>query len=303
MDKCWFVLRQTHYPPPKMPVQGTTARATGAICLGHIIPDLKHLDQVLNSEYGPEPYPASMTVYETTKWDMKWDISSSSTNSATANVGVPTGVLPVDMNTSVSAAFKKSVRNFWEFERLDTAIVQPTRAYVDDSLEDGDVEAFLNRKKVLGLKPWTLYMISGIAIARGARVVSNEESESNSMHADAGVNVPGAAGGGISGEVGGERGTKANWNKASDFVWAVRLARISKGLFHGDKQWKMETVAKGATFSKEDGDGDGEGKEVNAEDELTAEGMDLDHGVNLYKDSKEDMFVVPRDDGKEEVED
>jgi hypothetical protein len=34
--------------------------------------------------------------------------------------------------------------------------------------------------------------------------------------------------------------------KTTDFVWAVRLAKISKGLI--DRQWSHETLSHGATF-------------------------------------------------------
>ncbi|KAH6714002.1 hypothetical protein BKA61DRAFT_607020 [Leptodontidium sp. MPI-SDFR-AT-0119] len=289
MDKCWFVLRQTHYPPPLTPTAGTQARAAGAICLGHLIPDLKHLDQVINSSLGPEPYTATMRVYETSKWGLKWTIDSSSSTSASVKASVPTGVLPVDVNTCVGAAFKESVTNYWEFDRLDTAIVQPRRAYIDDSLEAEDVQRFLDSKKVLGMKFWTLYMISGIVIARGARIVSAEEKVNSGLHAAGGVKVPGAADIGASTETAVVRSTKESWKKATDFVWALRLTRISKGLFDGDDDWKMETTTKGATFSK----GGGDAQEVSVEDELAAEGVDLDHDVTLYNDEEGGIFVVP----------
>ena len=40
--------------------------------------------------------------------------------------------------------------------------------------------------------------------------------------------------------------------KLTDFVWAVRLAKISKGIL--DRQWTHETVASGATFDVNDGE-------------------------------------------------
>lgn len=35
----------------------------------------------------------------------------------------------------------------------------------------------------------------------------------------------------------------------SDFVWAVRLTKISKGIF--DSRWSVETFSEGATFGTE----------------------------------------------------
>jgi len=288
-DKCWFVLRQTHYPPPSIPATGTKASASGAICLGHLIPDLKHLDQVINSESGPKPYPATMSVLETSKWELKWNINSSSSTSASVSVNVPAALLPVGTNTSVGAAFKKSVCNYWEFERLDTAIVQLRRSYIDDSLEDKDVQRFLEGKKVLGMKSWTLYMISGIVIARGAQIVSAEENESSGAHAAGGVNVQGAADISASAERAKDTSTKQSWTKASDFVWAVRLTKIKKGLFEDDDNWKMETAAKGATFSK----GSGNDTEAKVEGDLVAEGLDLARDVTVLKDEGGDFVIIP----------
>jgi hypothetical protein len=189
----------------------------------------------------------------------------------------------------VGAAFKKSVSNYWEFERLDTAIVQLRRSYIDDSLEDEDVQKFLDSKKVLGMKSWTLYMISGIVIARGAQIVSAEENASSGVHATGGVNAQGVADVSASAERATERSTKESWKKASDFVWALRLTKIKKGLFDGDDDWKMETATNGATFSK----GSGDAEEVKVGDDLVAEGLDLDHDVTLWKDEGEDFLVIP----------
>lgn len=35
----------------------------------------------------------------------------------------------------------------------------------------------------------------------------------------------------------------------SDFIWAIRVAKISKGVF--DSKWSVKTFSKGATFGTE----------------------------------------------------
>lgn len=60
MEKCWFSLTQTHYAPPT-PESMRAGRPTGPLSLGHIIPSLKHLDQVVNAE-GFEPFPPGMQI-------------------------------------------------------------------------------------------------------------------------------------------------------------------------------------------------------------------------------------------------
>jgi len=72
--------------------------------------------------------------------------------------------------------------------------------------------------------------------------------------------------------------------KVTDFVWAVRLAKISKGLLN--REWSHETFAEGATF--------GLGEEVKqGEQILTAlerEGLQGLKSVNIATDDL--VFVV-----------
>lgn len=60
MQKCWFALEQTHYVPPttKSMYRG---KPTGPLSLGHIVPSLKKLDQVINAGE-MEPIPWGMEI-------------------------------------------------------------------------------------------------------------------------------------------------------------------------------------------------------------------------------------------------
>src|SRR5437667_9342735 len=127
MDNCWFVLRQSHYPPP---VKWSGGHIEGPICLGHIVPNLKNLDQVINTS-GPETYPANMPLWQSKKWDLKWEIHIRNNVDSSTRVEVPTGAVPVNAKADAGMLFKRSIRNYWEFDRLDTAIIQPTKAYID----------------------------------------------------------------------------------------------------------------------------------------------------------------------------
>jgi len=44
-----------------------------------------------------------------------------------------------------------------------------------------------------------------------------------------------------------EKSASSSAEKMSDFIWAIRLAKISKGLIN--RQWSHEPLSKGATFS------------------------------------------------------
>lgn len=47
-------------------------------------------------------------------------------------------------------------------------------------------------------------------------------------------------------------GTSTAAMKRSDFVWAIRLAKISKGVL--DRKWSHATFSKGASFGVNDGE-------------------------------------------------
>jgi hypothetical protein len=165
-SKCWFVLQQTHYPPPVIPKNGT-GTLSGPICLGHLIPGLKHLDNVIN-RHGPLAIPPDMPIYPTKAWDLKREINKSGGAGFSGNAGVPIAAaagLMIKLDAGV--AFQKTIRNFWEFESLETFIIQPTNEYVEDSVGDEEVSAYLRKRGFFNSS--TLFMITGIIIARGAK--------------------------------------------------------------------------------------------------------------------------------------
>lgn len=199
MDKCWFVLKQQHYPPPEIPSilsSGPSANADletnpnlqadsaqlenqkrvadltrpaqhGAICLGHIIKDLAHLDQVMNFN-GPTDYPINMPIYSTAKWDLTWDQKTETSQGGGVETTAPVTSTAAAVELDAKLAFQKSVSNFWEFEALDTVIIQPTSPYIEDSLENDYVQEDIARQTRF-MPRWTLYMISGLMIARGSK--------------------------------------------------------------------------------------------------------------------------------------
>jgi hypothetical protein len=170
-SKCWFVLQQTHYPPPVIPKNGI-GTSSGPICLGHLIPDLKHLDHVIN-RHGPLEIPPDMPIYPTTAWDLTWEVNKSGGMNISGNTGVPiTAAAGLTIKLDAGATFQGTVKNFWEFESLDTFIVQPTSEYVEDSVEDEEVSAYLQKRGLFGSS--SLFMITGIKIARGAKTKASE---------------------------------------------------------------------------------------------------------------------------------
>jgi hypothetical protein len=182
-SKCWFVLQQTHYLPPAIPKNGT-GNTSGPICLGHLIPDLKRLDNVIN-RHGPQKIPPDMPIYPSKSWDLTCEMKKSKGMSVSGNAGVPIAAAGgFTMKLDARVAFQRSIQNFWEFESLDTFIIQPTHEYVEDSVEDEEVSAYLQKRGLFGSS--SLFMITGMIIARGGKWKASEMRKRD-VHLGAGV--------------------------------------------------------------------------------------------------------------------
>ncbi|KAF2191739.1 hypothetical protein K469DRAFT_804532 [Zopfia rhizophila CBS 207.26] len=236
MEKCWFVLKQSHYPPPDLPENGIGI-ANGAICLGHIIPDSKNLDGVINrSEDGIKFTPAA------------WKLEGAA--NASAPIG---GAVTVTAEQHTKLAFERTEKDHKEFGTLDRYIIQVNRKFIGGILEDKEVATHIERTKgvkLLGIGgQWSVYMITGITVARGAK---GESAESRKFEANTStdVNVTDAASGGLAANFASNKSTSMLAQKSSDFVWAVRLVKIWKDATK--KDWDFRTVSKGATFSLDD---------------------------------------------------
>ncbi|KAK6541515.1 hypothetical protein TWF694_007322 [Orbilia ellipsospora] len=281
MDKCWFVLRQTHYAPPE--------NGSGLIQLGHLIPDLEQLDQVINVESGPHKFLRGMVVSKTCQEKFQWKINTDNETSVDINTTVPIAAAAgaVSAGGKLGVLFKSSVGKFWEFDRLDTEIFNPTYPYVSASLKDQAVLDYIQRAKKMNR--WTMFMISGLAIARGGAKHTGTESSGRNIHGGPEVSAAGIVDVGL--DVGFKRDSTvtANFNTTSDFIWAIRLTRLHKGIF--SELLEVATFSKGATYSKEDG--------VDVEKELADEGMGDLKVVQVPTaddDSGDgDIFVLPGD--------
>ncbi|EHK17751.1 uncharacterized protein TRIVIDRAFT_160754 [Trichoderma virens Gv29-8] len=237
MDKCWFVLRQTHYPAPEYKHPGMAfGAAEGPICLGHFIPSPKQIDSVINSD-SITPFPRSMRIWPTTAVDFR--LSNNTTKGVQASAGVSAPIAAatgMTANAEAGVVFRKMMGDTWAIDRLDTQIVQPTMAYLEQCRSSAQIAAWVEKNKLLG--SWKIYMISGLIIARGAKYERKEgtEAEQNGRgtaeakikHADTKkIDIAG--------------------RYLNDFVWAIRLTEVSKILFGSDLSQKV--VRKGTVFA------------------------------------------------------
>ncbi|KAK1451836.1 hypothetical protein CMEL01_06410 [Colletotrichum melonis] len=257
----------------------------GPVCLGHLITDLRHLDNVINRD-GPLDIPPNMPIHSSKGWGLNWQIHTGRGAEVSATAGAPIAAAAgVTIKLDAGLAFEMSVRKHWEFEALETFIVQPTNNFVEESV--GTTEVLDHLKKQGWLKTSTLFMITGIAIARGASI-GVSQTATKKIVGGPGIEAPlGIAEVGFQVGCSKDNAMLSSTHRSTDFVWAVRLAKISKGFI--DRKWSFETLSRGATFGRRNNGGD-IGDEVTQA--LRDEGLDMRPCLVNIND---DVFVLNHD--------
>ncbi|KAK1521619.1 hypothetical protein CPAR01_14536 [Colletotrichum paranaense] len=172
-SKCWFVLSQTHYPPPEIPKTGF-GPSRGPICLGHLIPDLRHLDNIINRDE-PLDIPPNMPIHPSKAWGLNRQMDTGRGAEITATASAPIAAAAgVTLKLDAGFAFDKSVSNHWEFEALETFIIQPTNNFVEESVSTNEVRDHL--KKQAAMVP-TLGRDALQLANHGLRTISDTVSE------------------------------------------------------------------------------------------------------------------------------
>jgi hypothetical protein len=79
MENCWFRLKQTHFPPPTLPIDTNgVGTGNGAICLGHIMVSMKeldHMDNIINRSVEGFTFTPAVPIYTARAWKMEWSDS------------------------------------------------------------------------------------------------------------------------------------------------------------------------------------------------------------------------------------
>ncbi|KAK8074299.1 hypothetical protein PG994_005198 [Apiospora phragmitis] len=245
MEKCWFVLRQRHYPAPVYTAPGKAfGDAEGPIRLGHFVAGPKRLDQVLNPD-AVTPFPRDMRIWVTETAQFRLSRREGRVHDNTVGADAPVAAaagLTVDAEAGV--VFRRLMGEEWEIDRLETQIVQPTSAYLEQCSRSEHLASWVERHKLLGT--WKVYMISGIIVARGAKFGRNDGNEAG-VHVSGEVDLFGAAGAKANIENKREKEVNISGQSLNDFVWAVRLTEVSKSLFQSNISQK--TVTKGTVFA------------------------------------------------------
>ncbi|UQC87828.1 uncharacterized protein CLUP02_13349 [Colletotrichum lupini] len=220
MIKYWFVLDQTHYEAPVY-VDETYREACGTLLLGHIIPGIKSLDQVINRDELPG-FPRTFRVQRSTQSNVSWSRSTQLDGSAGASAGAPA---------------------LAGFDQLETQAIAPTTNYIQDCIRAPQVAAYVKQRKTLG--SWKLYMITGIKIGKGAKL-EHRDCQGKSGGSNPGIDIADAFNVGIEGQYSRLTETSVTAQYDDAFIWAVRLLEISGSWFHSSIG--LEAVTTGTTL-------------------------------------------------------
>ncbi|KXH56303.1 hypothetical protein CNYM01_00183 [Colletotrichum nymphaeae SA-01] len=240
--KYWFVLDQTHYEPP-IYMDETYREACGTLLLGHIIPGIKSLDQVINRDELPG-FPRTFRVQRTTQSNVSWSRETQSEIGAGASAGAPAlAGMGIGAQAEVNIGSTVGDTDSWEFDQLETQAITPTTSYIQDSIRAPQVAAYVKQHKVLG--SWKLYMITGIKIGKGGKL-EHRDFRGKSGGSEPSVDVVDAFKVGIGAEYSRltETSVKAQYDDA--FIWAVMLLEISDSWFYSGI--RLRTVTTGTTL-------------------------------------------------------
>ncbi|GAB1321061.1 hypothetical protein MFIFM68171_11271 [Madurella fahalii] len=304
MDKCWFVLKQTHYPPP--PDESLRkGKPDGPLCLGHLIPSLRQLDQVINMEEFVDFMP-KMKVWRSDTIDFTFDQNTGRDVGLLGQVSLPVaeGIPGVNATASVGALFSKRATNHYQFSRLELYIMNPTTAWINDSIDTAEVKDYIKRTSKFGR--WKMYLISGIAIARAGAKITSSESSGIALQGGVGLQVPALAEAGPELSVDANDSTTVTATHTTDFIWAVRLAKITNN--GPQERWTIETVlgkesflGKKATFSADANQPTFDPRHEVAGEGLDGSEFDVTSVIRTLDGGKEEQmyFITISDEGGE----
>jgi hypothetical protein len=195
-----------------------------------------------------------MPIYHDETWALSLQANSSSGTKISAEFSAPVAeAAGVTLNADASAAFKRSVSQYWHFEKLDTYMVQPLDSYIDKSRKDNGVATYIKKNTVLGR--CEVYMISGIVVARSGSM-DRSSGQTQKLKAGGGAGAENVAKGDFQAKSSQENSISISAAKMSDFVWAIQIARVYKDSFLSDWEWVTlweEGKPTGSTFAREDG--------------------------------------------------
>ncbi|KAF9772130.1 hypothetical protein IL306_010188 [Fusarium sp. DS 682] len=217
-----------------------------------------------------------MRVFCSTTLNFTWDDTKLKSPGTNIAAGAPVlTAAGVTAKVSLQFAFMRTIENHEEYERLDTYIVQPTKDYIKNCLAQEELKAH-----VKGKVAWSMFMITGIKVARAGK---REVQEEKNLAADIGpeLDLPLVATMRATATTQRIGSQKTSGEHPGDFIWAIRVAKINKGFLM--KDWTIDPYFHKATWDVE------HEIEVDVETVLRGEGLD---DFQIVEDQELDEAVV-----------
>ncbi|KAJ6447115.1 hypothetical protein O9K51_01890 [Purpureocillium lavendulum] len=226
--KRWIYTKSCEFPPD------------GNFRLGQIIGEPTDPAYVLQP-LGPLPLLEGMNVETTRRENVR--LEDKDELSGQFKAWAKLGFLPARFSSSVAAS--RSDEYTWHFKSLESRLLSPSLAYVQDAMRHGDVPATL--------KTWLfkhrVYMVTGVRVVSGARMKRKDQtSMSASLAAEAPLDESVSAG--ATGNIASSSVESEGFEKATDFVFAYRLNEIS---YRGNVKHKPYTGGETESSDKAQG--------------------------------------------------
>jgi hypothetical protein len=138
--------------------------------------------------------------------------------SAWANLGY----VPMQFKAASATTYTHDLQ--WHFDKLESQIMSPSLAYVRDAMRHGDVDAALKNWK----HPFKrrVYMVTGVRIVNGARMVRENTSSSNNKVVAEGAAPDQSVSAGTRAGFATQSTESEGFDRATDFVFAYRLNEV-----------------------------------------------------------------------------
>ncbi|KAK1243898.1 hypothetical protein MKX08_002036 [Trichoderma sp. CBMAI-0020] len=192
-----------------------------------------------------------MRITSTQDCEFDWAIERERENGGIIAVGAPVAVaIGGTLNAEFSAEFKGTMKRWAKFKTLDTEKVQPSRAYIDRVLALPDVREYIEHHKLPVLNQWTVYVVTGLMIARAGGIIGRSESSSGVIGGGFAVDTPKISNARLHSTHQQSTITNISDEIQGDRIWAVRFAKVHKGIFC--RRWMQTEETIGATLGKDD---------------------------------------------------
>ncbi|CVL03097.1 uncharacterized protein FPRN_00117 [Fusarium proliferatum] len=243
MNKCWFVLEQSFFAPPEYAtITKAGGKAEGDLRLGDVVPSPKDLYPILTK--GPLPlFGPDMRISSSQFCGFSWHNTKEREGSAAVGGGAPiANAVGATVNAEVETEFRRTMENWVDYETMDIEIVQPSTAYIKAVLKMEDVQNHIDQQKMPFIDRWSVYVVTGLMIGRASGTVGNSISSSKGFGGGPEVDIPGIANAKVTASVKSSNETTKSVQVQGDRIWAVRFAKVHKGLMRSRWMQTEETV-------------------------------------------------------------